>query len=318
MRLFSENLTLKLISLIAAVVMWLYVNAERVPNTPITRIVNAEVVPVGEAPENLIVRLKATTIPATITGPKNEVDNIQDREVKAEFNISSIKPGVTTLTGRPFKAPPNAPDVTAAGRPTVDVQVLLKESKTLKVVAQISGGPSAESRYGQPRLSPESAVIRGAHDDLIRVTRLLALIEPSSSGLRADVPLKALDKDNVEVSGIEVEPAKVHVELMLTEAPATRTLIVNVPHRGQVAYPYQVVEITAVPDQVMVTGKSDLLLQMGSVSTEEVDLNGLVSDFTREVRLQPLPRGVTLADGRRSVQVTVRVRDTSKTTSTGP
>jgi YbbR domain-containing protein len=107
------------------------------------------------------------------------------------------------------------------------------------------------------------------------------------------------------------------VELSLATADATRTLIVNVPVRGQTAFPYQVTDIVVEPSQVLVSGKPDTLVNQSRIDTEELDVTGLMSDVTRDVPLR-LPSGVTLKSGRATARVTVKVRDTTKITPSAP
>src|SRR5438094_433135 len=107
-RFLNENLILKLISLAAAIVMWVYVSAERSP-VPTTRQVAAQIVRIGEPPPNLLVHSQPLPVMVMITGPRSEVDSIGDGDVKAEFNLSQVRPGQTTLQGRPYKIPTTAP-----------------------------------------------------------------------------------------------------------------------------------------------------------------------------------------------------------------
>src|SRR5215468_732178 len=88
-RYFSENVGLKLIALATSILIWFYANAERNPMTP--KRVNAEVVLVGAAPKNLLVRLRSDLLPIEINGPRSEVDSIGDRDIKAYVNIGSVK-----------------------------------------------------------------------------------------------------------------------------------------------------------------------------------------------------------------------------------
>src|SRR5579872_6440570 len=151
-RFLNENFVLKLISLAASIMMWVYVSAERYPNTSTRGLVLAEVVQEGEPPPNLIVRFTTHTVPVTVTGPKSEVDSINDNEIKARFNVANVRLGMTLLKGRPYTFPPNAPNVQAAGRPVVSVIIIPKESKRMPITPEVSG---ADTRFSSPHVSPE-------------------------------------------------------------------------------------------------------------------------------------------------------------------
>jgi YbbR domain-containing protein len=61
----------------------------------------------------------------------------------------------------------------------------------------------------------------------------------------------------------------------------------------------------------MVVGKPELLTPLTHISTAEIPVDNLKADTERQVPLQ-LPPGVTLKDGRTSVRVIIKVRDTTK------
>src|SRR5262249_14889437 len=150
--------------------------------------------------------------------------------------------------------------------------------------------PPSGMRYTTPELKPDYAAAVGAAEDVQRVVRLVIYIETQGGSVRADLPIKALDKDGMEVENVQVSPETTHVELNLVEAPAERTLLVNVSPQGQVPYPYEIADIRAEPDQVTVVGKAERLRQLASVPTSPVLLNDVRADFTRDYSLQ-LPDG---------------------------
>jgi YbbR domain-containing protein len=315
-RFFNENLLLKLISLAASLVLWAYVSAERFPNTTISRNIRAEVKPVGTPPPDVIVNLKTETVPLLVTGPKSEVDSLNDNDIKAEVNLSSVKGSTSIVRCRAVHMPASAPNVTTSDRPTAVVEVVPRERKTLRITARLEGDERLTSKYGAPRLSPDMAVVSGRRDDLQRVAKLVVAADVSKLGQFADLPVRPYDNDGIEVRGLDVEPATTRVELSLASADATRTLVVSVPFRGQTAFPYQVTDITTEPPQIVVSGKPEVLVNLSHIETEELDLSGLMSDVTKDIPLR-LPAGVTLRSGRPQVRVTVKVRDTTRVSAPG-
>lgn len=311
MRFFNENLLLKLISLAASLVLWAYVSAERFPNTTISRNVRAEVRTGGSPPPDVIVSLRTESVPVLVSGPKSEVDALNDNDIKAEVNLSSANLSTTILRCRAFRMPTTAPNVQTVDRPTVIVDVAPRERKTMRVTAQLEGDEREAAKYGAPRLSPEMANVSGRREDLQRVAKLVVTVDVSRLGRFADLPIRAYDKDGIEVRGVEMDPATTRAELSLASSEATRSLVINVPFRGHTAFPYQVTDILVDPAQVVATGKPDVLGTLSRVDTEELDVGGLMSDVTRDVQLH-LPAGVTLKSGPQTVSVTVKVRDATK------
>lgn len=309
----GENFALKVISLVAAVVMWMYVSAERYPTTN-TRVVNASVAPVGAAPPDAVVRIKTDSLQVEVSGPKSEVDAIADNEIRAEVDVRGARPGMTKLPVTTYRKPSSAPNVniTQQGKRMVTVEVVSRERKQVAITPLVNTAAAAGRRYGAPKLNPEWATVIGSAEDLKRVVRVVVLIETNGVGMSADLPLKAQDRDGVEVTNVDLEPAAVHVDLAQPDLPATRTLPVSVNVKGRPAPPFVVSDVVVEPAQVTVTGRGEQLVQMTNVHTAEVTVDGLNSDLTREATIQ-LPAGVTLKGGKNTVRVMVRVRDASRT-----
>src|SRR5260221_4607766 len=109
--------------------IWFYANAERNPITP--KRVNAEVVTVGSAPKDLIVRIRSDLLPVEINGPRSEVESIGDKDIKAIVNVSTVHPDDREVAIEQLKAPNGTPNISFP-HPTQSVlaDVIAKQSKT--------------------------------------------------------------------------------------------------------------------------------------------------------------------------------------------
>jgi YbbR domain-containing protein len=311
-RYLSENLGLKLIALAASVLIWFYASAERNPVIP--RRANAEVVTVGTMPRNLIVRLRSDLLPIEITGPRSEVDSIGDRDIKAYVNISSVRSDDHELQIDQLKAPISTPNISFPHpRQSVPAEIVFRQTKSLVVEPVYNRNNPLGKVYGPPRLAPTMVLVAGTQSELQRVVKLQVYIETKGGNVKEDLPIHAVDKEGIEVNGVQMDPDHAHVELSLEEAPTTRTLIVSVRTRGKPSIPYVLWEVVSHPDQVTVSGKPEQLLQMTNLPTVDVDVEGLMGETVREVPLQ-LPDGISVKDGPNRVRVTIRLRDLSKPT----
>lgn len=307
----GENLLLKIIALATAIVIWLYVvGSERSPIMP--RQVMAEVQAVGSAPEDLLVQIKTPAVPVAITGPKNELDRIADNEIKAIVDLSAARSNVTQLKIVRYEKPPDAPNVVCEGmRMHVSVEVTEKKRKLMPITVSFDNEAPFGKRYSNPRIRPTQATVIGTEEDLSRVDKLIVYVDTQGGSVRTDPPIKAVDRDGIILEQLQVEPPTAHVEIDLIEAPATRTLVVSAQPLGRPPYPYAIAEIRTEPDQVTVMGRPELLTPLTHISTAEIPVDNLKADTERQVPLQ-LPPGVTIKDGRTSVRVLIKVRDTTK------
>ncbi len=304
----KENLVLKLFSLAASITMWFYVTSDRYPNMMTSRTVTAEIVKTGVQPSDVIVKVHNDVLPVEVTGPKAEIDLLNEGDIKAEIDLRAIRPGQSQVKVTKYKIPLTAPNVEAKGRMFVGLDVALRVRRTLPVTPQLNNDAIDGNRYGVPRVAPGWAAISGAQDDVKRVAKLVVSIETSVQGVSADLPLRAVDKDGVDVSGIDIIPLTVHVNLAVPEAPASRLLPVNVPNKIQLGPSHVLSEIVVDPPQITVVGRPESIYQLTNISTSEIVINNLVGEQTQDVPLQ-LPQGIAVVGGRLTVRVTIRSKE---------
>lgn len=313
-RFLRENFILKAISLATSVMMWAYVSNERNPNPTIVRRLNAQVKMIGAPPPGLIVQVRTDPIPIEATGPKSEVESLTEKGenvVRVKVNLAKTEPNAARLPIEGAVPPPGAPNVSVRLlKFYADIEVVQEKKKRFDVTPFYKNQPPFGMLYSTPELKPKEAVVIGAEEDMQRVARLVVYVETQGGSVRGKQPIKALDRDGQVVENVRVEPESTDVKLDLVEAPAERALLVNVSHQGQVPPPYEIVQMHAEPDQVTVVGSAERLRQLSCLYTAPVLLNDIRADMSREYSLQ-LPDGVTVKDGRTSVRVTVKVRDTT-------
>lgn len=311
-----ENFVLKVISLLVSLFLWLYVWADRYPNSSYTKSVSADVARTGKPSPDVIVRIRPEPLQIDVTGPKAEVDSIIENEIKAEVDVSGARVGMTQLKITRFRKPSDAPNIDVKGRQYVSVDVFPKARSVMDITPLFNMAAAPSSHYGTMHFKPGFASISGASDDLKRVSRLVVSVEASGQPINADLPILAEDRDHVEVAGVEISPSMVHVDRPLEQAPATRNLVVNPTYRGKPATGFALTDVIAEPFSVTVAGKDEQIQVMSNIPTQELDINGISGDTIRQVALRP-PDGVTVVGGRPTVRVTFRVSEIAKLPVTG-
>jgi YbbR domain-containing protein len=309
-----ENLILKIVSLLASLSLWLYVNAASSPVAPKT--VNADVVSIGAPPSDLIVRIRQEPRPVQITGPSAEVDSVDDNEIKAEVDLRSARVGVTQLKITGYRKPDGTPNVVIKGSQFVSVDVFTKARRLMPVTALFNNPAGPSLKYGTPRVKPEWAYVSGAADDVKRVQRLVVSVESSGQSDSADLKIFAEDRDNVMIPGVDIEPKSAHVDIALEQPPATRTLVVNVLYRGKPAAGHTLSDVIVEPSTVTVVGKPEQIQALSNLVTEQVDIEGVSGEVVKQVMLSP-PEGVGVAGGRPSVRVTFKTQEIAKPSGQG-
>lgn len=316
LKFLRENLVLKVLSLLASISLWLYVTADRYPNTSYSRSVNADVFRLGSPPADVVVRFRQEPLPVDVSGPKTEVDSIDDNEIKAEVDLHGARAGVTQLKILHYRKPADAPNVEVKGRQYVSVDVLPKARRLMPVMPMFNVSAAPSARYGAAHVKPEWASVSGAADDVKRVNRLVISVEASGQPVNTDLPIRAEDRDNVEITGVEITPSTAHIEVALEQPPATRTLPVNPLYRGKPAPGYVLSEVIVEPSSVTVTGKLEAIQALSNIITEEISIEGISGEVVRQAALRP-PDGVALTGVRPTVRVTFRTQELAKANPDG-
>lgn len=328
LRSLRENLVMKLLALVISIMIWLYVEAERNPMQ--RRQVNAQIKLVGKAPDNLIVRVRPDMIPVEVSGPRSEVEaldenpdplpagnNLSRFAIRAVVDLNTVSANTLRLPIIGYERPEGAPRVAVKGlRQYVNVEVTRKLRKPLPITPSFNNAAPFGRRFTTPRLVPSEASAVGTQQDLQQVDKLVVFIDSQEGGVREELPIRALDKDGVVLDNVQIEPPTSRVQLGLVEAPAERTLLISVPITGQPAPGHVVTDLLIEPPQVTLIGNADRLLPLTHVSTTEISLDGIQEETVRQASLQ-LPPNVTVKEGRATVRVTIKVRELPGTARPG-
>jgi YbbR domain-containing protein len=189
----TKNPTLKVISLILAIILWLFVRSTSEGEVGV-------VVPIEflHCPADLIVtHVSADTITVRVTGPLSQVDRLSGNEVRARINLSDASPGTNT-----FDIPldsftiPKSLKITQISPSSVTVDLDHVMDKVVRVKAIVKGRPAPGYRVAAIVVDPPSINLQGARSQLQGLHEV-STAEVNISGLRKsvklDVPLRLAD-----------------------------------------------------------------------------------------------------------------------------
>jgi len=306
-RVLRENIPEKLMALSSAILIWLYVNAERNPTITQRFTVDVEVRHLQNGYEPPTVNPSQVTV--VLTGMRSSVEQISPRGIRATVDVSGLTEGKQRLPVQLNLTRDLLQDVQVEIIPPI-VQVTLTRriSKTLKVDCLFVNAPPEGYVYLSPVVYPEAVVVSGAREQVNQVRRLIVNAVPQKMGdeVDDDLPVVALDAENRPVSGgVTIRPSYVRVVLKLAPVSLTKTVLVTPVWKGKPDPSVAIEEIVLEPRTVVISGKPEVLAQVHSVETEPIDIDNLTSDVTRSVALRSV-EGAQLTTT--NVRATVRVR----------
>lgn len=301
MKFFQRNLVIKILSLLSALLLWFYVTNEQAPAEVATRTVRLEV---SNLRSDFTVVEKPETVQVKIQGPKNTLDNLNNKDISAYVDLTNARPGNNDVAVK-VKVPGSVRSLGAIPE-FVSINLDAMETKQVPVKVNMIGKPLAGYNVGDPKVNPSSVTIKGPGRYLKQINEVITEIEieGAQQNLNISRPVK-ISVRNVDTSAIVISPSDVQVIISVAKDIQTKTLPLKYALKGDPATGFQVASVTMAIDNLNVQGTKELLATLSVIELEPIDITGANSDVTREVKIA-LPAGVT-SQNVNTVTVSVKI-----------
>lgn len=166
-KLVTENWTLKLISLVFALLLWFFIMGER-------RLEVSYRVPLElqNLPQELMV---ANEIPGMVdvrvSGPRTLLMKVSPNDISITVDLTGLRPGLTSF--RRLEERLNLPSglrVTRLSPSFIDVRLERIQQKQVPIKISLTGEPMSGFEIGSVRAVPDHVVIEGAETELKNVS----------------------------------------------------------------------------------------------------------------------------------------------------
>ena len=234
-------------------------------------------------------------------------------DFRATIDLTNVKPDGNPVNV-PVRVTPVDPDIAVLEVTPRTIQVVLDTFASKTVPVRVEPGPAPEGiDVGETVYDPQEVEITGASSAVERVVAVLVTVSLDSNGLDVDRQIEArpIDANGEVVTGVDVDPRTVLVQIPLYTNKETRTLPVNPVVTGSPAPGFRVASIAVSPLAVTVEGDADQLTSLSQVDTAPVTIFGATADVVQRVTLA-LPNGI-VATGPSSVTVSVQVEPVTET-----
>lgn len=301
-----KDFAYKILALVVAFALWGYVNAERNPN--IKRSFNVPVTVTGEGGAGAEIT-GDKTVTVEISGKKAVVDSVSNDDITA-----TVTPGKETIKkGRQIRMLNVAVEVKGldkskysygANPKTVEVTVESVIEKSVPVIVEGAEMP-AGSTFGSVKASPTMVKISGKESLVNAVAKAAVRPEAGVSGETVE-NVVLFDGSGKKVKGLKVTPDSVRVSMTFTESDVTKVVPVSVVVTGSPVYPARIMGVVSDPATVTLSGKLRDLMNIGTVETETISVEGAAQDAVSEKTALSVPNGVKIK-GPDTVRATVKI-----------
>lgn len=300
--LFSDS-ALKIISVIVAIVLWMYVMSEQNPHvTYVIRDVPVKLINLDrdrlalEDESEFFVNVK-------INGRRSIVTEVKQKDIKAEVDLRGRMEG-ENLVPIKVSVPQNIEMIDFYPKEIlISLDAIVEEQMSVSV--NIKGEPQEGFAVGEPVVKPEAIFVRGPRSKVDAVKRIVAQVDVSdkNSNIVNTVPLKALDsKGNVQ-KGVTIWPKTVEVSVSIVPINNVAIIpnIIGNPSPG-----FTIKDVKLETSNIPITGDSETLRSVNNISTKPINVENQKNSFEREVELI-FPKGIQPVKDEKTVKVKVEV-----------
>ncbi len=306
----SKNLT-KLLSLVVAILLWLYVvgvenppTKVKVPNVPV-KIVNTE----NLTERGLVINTENTSfvMDVLIEGSRSDVLKVKAEDITITADVFGYIEGLNSI---PVMI--SVPDkiFLADNKPRViniDIEKLVTVNTKVKVVYE--GKPKNDREPTILDLTPEEVEIKGPESQVFKVSTVEAAIDAAQLGETSrSFNAEIVAKDN---KGIIMDSVSLSSNSITIEAAAykTKEVPLEVVFAEDIESKYQIEDVR-IPDRVQIKGKSVKLDGIAKLTTKPIDLSRLDSSNEIPVAVD-LPEGVMLTSASENMSLSITLKGVS-------
>ncbi|MFP7478883.1 YbbR-like domain-containing protein [Terribacillus saccharophilus] len=314
--------TLRVVSLVFAVLLYAYVSAEtdvdnRAGEVPITSSDETNTVdaPVGIRIDDskYVVSGVPEYVSMQLVGPASDVTAaIQQKNYEAYVDLTDLGTGTHTVKLHYENVSDNLQVYMQPASIEVTIQEKASQQFNVNVGYTNEDQMAAGFQVDSSTVEPQTVSIVSTQEVIDQIASVRAYVDLTD--IDADInsreaPVKVYDAQGNELS-VNVQPETVEVSVQVSNP--SKTVPVEVKTKGQAPEDVSVASLTPEKQEVTIYAPQDTLDGIDSISTEEIDLSKVTENQTIDADLQ-LPDNVRSASDEQ-VSVDIELEETSETT----
>lgn len=290
--------------------LWIMVSSSNDPvKTTVVKNVKVKVVE-GDALEKaslVMLSNKEFHVDVTIKGASTDVYSVKasDFNLQVDLNKNSLKSGNNRLPIAIKKKPENVA-IQKQDNLYIDLNLDSIITKKFSVVLNIEGTGNKEGKIlNKPYFNVSEVTVKGPSTIVNTINKVEAVgkYKDITEGSKNILNIIALDKDNNEVKGIDMEPKQGNVTLTYSKIKSVPVKI-NTLNNSQ--NNIRIDNIYTNVSEVSISGDEDILNSIYSINTESIDLSNIKKDTTVQAKLN-IPNGVYLVNNNGKIPVDIDV-----------
>lgn len=316
-----NNLSLKILSAVCAIIIWIIIVNVYDPSTSVTvsgvevQLVNTESLTEKEYAYEVV---DGSKISVYISGPRSIVTDIKAKDIVATADLSNVTvfSDYVDIDVKVVKDGVSASSIEIAPKTTaIRLKIENRVTKTFNIDTELVGTPADGYVIGGQQISPSSVKVTGTSSvvDSISSVKVSYDVSGATMNISDAAPIKLYDSQGTEIVDDRIELSKTAVDIKVNVL-MTKTVPVTYKTKGTPADGYRVSGIDQAVTEAVIAGTEDVLRDVNSIDVPDsaIDVSGLNADKIFHVRLSSyLPGNITvMSEG--VVNVTVRIYPVSE------
>ena len=267
----KENLPARIICLLVACGLWVYVMTDQNP-------IMERNVEVRLQQMNLPNHMMAFNVPdkvvVKVRGTRTKVSDNLENKIVAILNMKTATEGQQTI---PVKVSfPNG-DVVQVIPSEVSVYVDTVSEKKVPVVTRIVGAISNDMTIGHSVITPAQVTLRGATHRIDKVNKVVAPIDVTDhqGDFQTESELVAVSEDGYDIPNMKIIPERVMVQATMVSQMLSVDIPVKLVMSGELPKGIIVTKSEVLPDKVRITAPPSMLKELKAINTKPVDVSKL-------------------------------------------
>ena len=283
----KENLPARIICLLVACGLWVYVMTDQNP-------IMERNVEVRLQQMNLPNHMMAFNVPdkvvVKVRGTRTKVSDNLENKIVATLNMKTATEGQQTI---PVKVSFANGDVVQVIPSEVSVYVDTVSEKKVPVVTRIVGAISNDMTIGHSVITPAQVTLRGATHRIDKVNKVVAPIDVTDhqGDFQTESELVAVSEDGYDIPNMKIIPERVMVQATMVSQMLSVDIPVKLVMSGELPKGIIVTKSEVLPDKVRITAPPSMLKELKAINTKPVDVSKLEGSMVLAAELD-LPEKV--------------------------
>lgn len=315
---FVNDNVLKGISVVVAIVIWLYIIIVLDPAVE----VSVRDLPIQFVGEELlsarglsVVSESATTVSLKVKGSRKKMGQNDMKTIIAKVDVSAIEKEGTSSLPVEVVVPFENAGITSQNHYNVDVKAEKLVEKTLNLEVKTEGTLAENYMAGPIKTDPESVTVTGPESIVGKIERAGVVLDYANADVDIDVeaPIKLYGAEDKELPALDAILTRIHRDITVTKLHCSVVKLREVEvvpvfgevyaEDGSVLKPEFSYAVN--PERVQIYGEDSLTAKIVSIETEPISVEKFLDNQKVKVKLR-IPDGVKILRDIAEVEVTMK------------